>query len=76
MLTANGIDAVDVCGLATDYCVAATVRSASEYGLSVNLLTDLSAAVHPETVPDLLDELVVRNGVQIVTSAELDEPGG
>jgi nicotinamidase/pyrazinamidase len=38
---------VDVCGLATDYCVAATAKDAEELGFTTSVLLDLSAAVNP-----------------------------
>ncbi len=39
------VECVDVVGIATDYCVAATVRSAIDQGYKVRVLTDLVAAV-------------------------------
>lgn len=54
------VGSVDVVGLATDYCVAATVRSALSLGYEVRVLTDLIAAVNPaggeETLRQLADE--------------------
>ena len=38
------VNALDVVGIATEYCVAATVRSALVLGYSVRVLTDLIAA--------------------------------
>lgn len=40
-----GITAVDVMGLATDFCVLATALAARELGFEVRLLVDLSAPV-------------------------------
>jgi nicotinamidase/pyrazinamidase len=51
------IDDVEVVGLATDYCVAASVRSARSLGYSVHVRADLCAAVHPERERDVLAEL-------------------
>jgi nicotinamidase/pyrazinamidase len=44
LLSNHGVTAVDVCGLAEDICVAATIRDALAAGLSARLLTDLSRA--------------------------------
>lgn len=48
---------VDVVGLATDYCVAATARSAVELGYEVRVLIDLVAAVDPAGGDRTLHEL-------------------
>ena len=47
-LRAEGIDTLDVCGIATDYCVRATVMSALDAGFSVRVLSQLCAAVDEE----------------------------
>ena len=41
----SGIDRVDVCGIATDYCVRATVLDACQLGFHVRVLVDLTAGV-------------------------------
>ncbi len=51
-LRARGVDAVDVCGIATDYCVRATALDAAAEGFDTRVLLGLTAAV----VPDLVDE--------------------
>ena len=48
---------VDVCGLATDYCVRATALDAVTEGFGVRLLTDLCAGVAPETTSKALDQM-------------------
>jgi nicotinamidase/pyrazinamidase len=45
LLRARGIDTVVVCGLATDYCVAATALDAVALGLATSLLLDGVRAV-------------------------------
>ena len=44
-----GIEEVDVAGIATDYCVRATVLDAIEAGFKVRLLPGLCAGVAPES---------------------------
>lgn len=56
-LRAHHATAVDVCGIATDYCVKATARDAAAAGFDTRVLVDLSAAVTPANVPAVLDEL-------------------
>jgi nicotinamidase/pyrazinamidase len=56
-LREKGVDHVDVCGIATDYCVRATVLDAVASGFSVRLLTDLVAGVAPESSAKALDEM-------------------
>ena len=46
-----GIDAVDVCGIATDYCVRATALDAAREGFSVRVIEGLTAAVSPANLP-------------------------
>lgn len=59
------VTSVDVMGIATDFCVAATVRSALSNGYQVRLLADLCAAVQPNVVADLLREFD-NAGVEVV----------
>jgi nicotinamidase/pyrazinamidase len=56
-LREKGVDHVDVCGIATDYCVRATVLDAVASGFSVRLLTDLVAGVAPESSAKALEEM-------------------
>ncbi len=55
---------VDVCGLATDYCVRATALDAASNGFSTTVLTGLRAGVAPETTRATLLELRVA-GVEL-----------
>ncbi|MFY0405725.1 isochorismatase family protein [Solicola sp. PLA-1-18] len=50
-LTAHGVEAVDVCGIATDYCVRATALDAARHGFATRVLLDLTAAVSADNVP-------------------------
>ena len=56
-LRAKDVDHVDVCGIATDYCVRATVLDALRNGFSVRLLTDLVAGVAPDSTDKALTEM-------------------
>jgi nicotinamidase/pyrazinamidase len=48
-LRRHGVDQVDVCGIATDYCVRATALDAREARLETRVLGGLCAGVAPET---------------------------
>ncbi|WP_116114053.1 isochorismatase family protein [Austwickia chelonae] len=56
-LRANGVHAVDIAGLATDYCVRATALDAAAAGFPVRLLLDLTAGVAKESTIRALAEL-------------------
>ncbi len=65
-LRQHDIDAVDVCGIATDYCVKATALDAARAGLGTTVLVELTAAVAPDGLDDVLSEfadagITVRN---------------
>jgi nicotinate phosphoribosyltransferase len=64
------ITSVDIVGIATDYCVAATVRGALAHGYSVRILSDLVAAVDPIGGARALKEFA-ENGVEILTTADV-----
>ncbi len=66
-LRRHGVTAVDVAGLATDYCVAATARDALERGFRTRVLADLSAGVAPETSVAALADLEER-GAEVASS--------
>ncbi len=55
-LRSKDVTAVDICGIATDYCVNATAQDAVEHGFETTVLTDLTAAVHPEAIPGLIEQ--------------------
>ena len=48
-LRAHEVDAVDVCGIATDYCVRQTALDAVANGFPTRLLQELCAGVAPES---------------------------
>jgi nicotinamidase/pyrazinamidase len=53
----RGVDQVDVCGIATDYCVRSTALDAVRDGFETTVLLDLTAAVAPVRVPEISAEL-------------------
>ncbi|GGF57390.1 nicotinamidase/pyrazinamidase [Marmoricola endophyticus] len=63
-LRERGVDAVDVCGLATDYCVRATALDAVTAGFATRLLTDLVAGVAQESTGSALEEMA-QAGVDV-----------
>ena len=65
---------VDVVGLAYDFCVRATALGAREQGASVRVLRGLTAAVHPDGIPALEEELAAA-GVEILRTADRRDPG-
>jgi nicotinamidase/pyrazinamidase len=58
------VDQIDVCGIATDYCVRATALDAVREGFNTTVLLDLTAAVAPERVAEVWAELAAA-GVAI-----------
>jgi nicotinamidase/pyrazinamidase len=56
-LTARGVTAVDIVGIATDHCVRATALDAARAGFATTVLLDLCAGVAPGTTERALAEL-------------------
>ena len=56
-LRQRGVAAVDVAGIATDYCVRATALDAAEARLEARVLLPLTAGVAPETTAAALADL-------------------
>src|SRR6478736_10411225 len=56
-LRQHRVDRVDVCGIATDYCVRATALDAVDNGFATSLLTQLCAGVAPETTETAMAEM-------------------
>ncbi|MDO5061225.1 MAG: isochorismatase family protein [Actinomycetaceae bacterium] len=65
LLRAANITTVDVCGIATDYCVLASALDALGEGFSVRILADLVAGVAEETSVAALQRLQTA-GAQII----------
>jgi regulation of enolase protein 1 (concanavalin A-like superfamily)/nicotinamidase-related amidase len=62
------ITSVDVCGIATDYCVRATALDAVRDGFATRVLLDLTAAVAPDRLDTTLADFAAA-GVETVASA-------
>ncbi len=56
-LRARGVDAVDVVGIATDYCVRATAADAAANGFRTAVLLELTAGVAPGTTAEAITAL-------------------
>jgi nicotinamidase/pyrazinamidase len=72
-LRAREVAAVDVCGLATDYCVRATALDAVAAGFATTVLTDLVAGVSPTTTQAALEEMP-RLGVTLRRWSPISSP--
>jgi len=69
-LRARAIHGIELTGIATDVCVAATARSALDEGFAVRVVLDLCAGITPDGVAAAVDDLRAR-GAEVVTTAEL-----
>src|SRR4051794_940798 len=67
VLARHDVSAVDVVGIATDYCVRASALDAVDFGASVRVLGDLVAGVAPATSAAALEELRGA-GIDVTTS--------
>lgn len=56
-LRERGVTCIDVCGIATDYCVKATVMDGLKEGFSVRVLNGLLSAVDPTTGKQALEDM-------------------
>ena len=64
ILRAHHVDAVDVVGIATSFCVRRTALDAVRNGFATRVLAGLTADVDPEATPATLDELAAA-GVEV-----------
>ncbi|MBB5573436.1 MULTISPECIES: bifunctional nicotinamidase/pyrazinamidase [Rhizobium] len=70
-LLAEGVTQLDLCGLATDYCVKFSALDAVEMlpGVKVRFIEDASRGIDPAGVEAAIDEMRTR-GVAIIDSKE------
>jgi nicotinamidase/pyrazinamidase len=59
------VDELDVCGIATDHCVRASVLDARGAGLDVRVLLGLCAGVAPQTTEAALQEMTDAGAVVV-----------
>jgi nicotinamidase/pyrazinamidase len=64
-LRSRDVDAVDVVGIATDYCVRATALDAVRGGFATRVLLDLTAGVAPASTTAAVEEMRAA-GVELV----------
>ena len=57
VLKEQRIDHIDVCGIATDYCVRASALDARKHEFQVRVLVNLCAAVNEATGQKALEEM-------------------
>jgi nicotinamidase/pyrazinamidase len=68
-LAESGVTDIDVCGIATDYCVKATAQDGAMLGYVTTVLADLTAAVAPDRL-DAAYEALANAGVALRKSSE------
>ena len=56
-LRSQGVDAVEIMGIATDYCVVSTALDATREGFATTVWLDLTAGVAPQTTAGAVDRL-------------------
>jgi nicotinamidase/pyrazinamidase len=64
-LAERGVTAVDIAGIATDYCVRATAADAARLGFTVRVLVDLTAGVAADSTAEALKEMRA-NGAELI----------
>jgi nicotinamidase/pyrazinamidase len=64
-LRERGVEELDICGIATDYCVRATALDARSEGFATTVLLDLCAGVAPDSSEAAVSELR-QAGVEIL----------
>lgn len=75
-LLAQGITELDVCGLATDYCVKFSALDAKELlpGVKINFIADASRGIDPQGVAAAIEEMR-EAGIGITHATDMLKPG-
>jgi nicotinamidase/pyrazinamidase len=71
-LRERDVDALDVAGIATDYCVRATALDAARAGFATRVLLGMTAGVAPVTTQEAVDALRAAGVALIGTPATAD----
>jgi nicotinamidase/pyrazinamidase len=72
-LSERGVTAVDIAGIATDYCVLATAKDAVAHGLRTRVLVGLTAGVAADTTAAALAQLRAA-GVELAAKPQSPPP--
>lgn len=64
-LREQGVTDVDVVGIATDYCVAATARDAAANGFTTSVLKNFVVGINPVKISETFDQILPEAGVSI-----------
>ncbi len=72
LLLNYGVTDVDVCGIATDFCVKATCLDAVKAGFNTTLIFDLTAWVSQETLQGAMLEMI-QSGVNLALSTNQEK---
>ncbi|HZC72318.1 MAG TPA: isochorismatase family protein [Jatrophihabitans sp.] len=56
-LRARDVDTIELCGVATDYCVRATALDAVRLGFTIKVRVDLTAGVAAESIKRAIDDM-------------------
>jgi len=67
LLRERGVTDVDIVGIATDYCVRASVLDARKEGFAVRLLDGMHAGVAPETSETALAEMAAAGAERVAS---------
>ena len=67
LLATHSVDEVDVVGIATDHCVLASAIDAKKHGLSVRVISSLTAGVSSESTEAAIDRMI-DEGIEVLAS--------
>jgi len=67
LLATHSVDEVDVVGIATDHCVLASATDAKKHGLSVRVISSLTAGVSSESTEAAIDRMI-DDGIEVLAS--------
>jgi len=68
LLDSKAITEVDVVGIATDHCVLASATDSKKHGLTVRVISSLTAGVSAESTEKAIDQMI-DDGIEVLASA-------